>query len=82
MTLIPNNRIDEWKQFSELVEDHLRSYTIPQYGDKGEDSITSYSVETCMDNIKKYVKRYATNQRPGQESLDLFKLVHYACCAY
>ena len=44
----------EWKEFSEQVLTHIDTYTVPQYGDKGEDQIDEWSIESCLLAIKKY----------------------------
>ena len=75
-------RESEWKEFSDLVLKHIREYTVPQYGDKGQDFLTVKSSEYCMDNIDKYIRRHGKNQRPDQDTLDLIKIAHYACVVF
>lgn len=76
------DRVIDWMLFSEKVKDHLLYYTVPQYGDKGEDCITNYSIEECIGHIEKYAKRYGSQSREGQQELDFMKIAHYAQCAY
>ena len=78
----PQTRLSEWDEFYRLVYQHIRDYTIPQYLDKGEDNVTNWTIKDLMEAIYKYYSRYRTNQRPGQEQLDLMKIAHYACMAY
>lgn len=75
-------REKDWNEFAKVVENHLKTYTVPQYGDKGEDQITDYTVGDCVVAIKKYANRYGTNQRSGQQLLDFMKIAHYAQCAW
>lgn len=71
-------RSQEWQEFSEEVNRHIEEYTVPQYGDKGEDLCTDYTTEHCIKQIEKYVKRFGRNSRPGQTKLDMLKIAHYA----
>ena len=71
----------EWLSFSDSVFEHVENYTVPQYGDVGEDNVTEWSAEDCVKQIEKYQKRFGKNSRPGQEKLDLLKIAHYACLA-
>ena len=36
---------NDWKDFSDEVVTHIREYVIPQYGDKGDDLASEYSLE-------------------------------------
>ena len=40
------------------VLDHIEEYTIPQYGDEGEDQITEWTAEDCLKSLKRYIARY------------------------
>lgn len=77
-----SRRGDDWKDFSDVAYNHLENYTVPQYGDKGEDQITKYSIEDCVTQVAKYCNRYGKNSREGQQLLDFIKMAHYAQCAY
>lgn len=77
-----SEREKQWQEFSDLVATHLREYTTPQYGDVGEDEITNYTVETCLEQVRKYCKRYDTQSRDGQQELDFIKMAHYTQCAW
>ena len=77
-----DTREREWLEFSENVEKHCIEYTVPQYGEKGDDQVTDWSIEDLITQIKKYCHRYGNNARPGQEHLDFMKIAHYACMAY
>lgn len=73
---------EQWQIFSDIVAKHIREYTIPQYGDTGDDLATDYSFEDCMRAIKKYIARAGKNVRPDQDELDCLKIAHYAQMAY
>lgn len=71
----------EWLAFADSVMDHVENYTVPQYGDKGEDNVSEWSAEECFKQVEKYIKRRNSNQRPGQKRLDILKMAHYLCLA-
>lgn len=77
-----SNRGREWIEFSKLILNHIENYAIPQYGDKPDDQAEEWSSEDCFKAIERYLKRRNSNQREGQEGLDLFKMAHYVCLAY
>lgn len=70
-------RGNEWKEFAEEVYKHIENYTVPQYGDKGDDPATEYTIEECIMHIKKYMARYGKNAREGQQKLDFLKTAHF-----
>lgn len=71
-----------WSAFAGKVEHHIDNYTVPQYGDEGEDLASEYSADDCINQAKKYLARYGKNSRPGQEKLDLIKAAHYIQMAH
>lgn len=71
-------RGQEWVDFAKEVLKHIEEYTVPQYGDKGEDLCTEYTPEYCMSQVEKYAKRFGKNSREGQELLDVLKTAHYS----
>lgn len=77
-----SERAKDWDHFSDVVRTHIDCYTVPQYGDKGEDILTDVTPQYCADQIKKYASRHGRNSRPGQDRLDLLKIAHYAQVAY
>jgi hypothetical protein len=77
-----SKRGKEWEEFSQAVLNHIEKYTVPQYGDMGEDLCSEWSTEQIVKTIEKYLTRFGKNSRPGQDSLDLLKIAHYACMAY
>ena len=72
-----SDRAVEWELFSVEVSDHVENYTVPQYGDKGEDNCTEFTEADFITQIKKYANRMGRNIREGQEQLDLLKIAHY-----
>lgn len=77
-----SQRGNEWMLFAGRVADHIDNYTVPQYGDKGQDLASTYTAEECMKQAQKYIQRFGKNQRPGQEQLDLLKAAHYIQMAH
>lgn len=72
-----SQRGEDWKEFAGQVHDHIEKYTVPQYGDKGEDQASEYGSAEHVLQAKRYLARYGKNSRPGQEVLDLIKTAHY-----
>jgi hypothetical protein len=77
-----SEREKQWLEFSDRVAKHLREYTVPQYGDVGEDLITGYDCRDCVEQVTKYAKRFGTQSREGQQELDFVKIAHYVQCAW
>jgi len=71
-------RAREWVKFSNNVLIHIESYTVPQYGDKGQDQCTEFTPQDFITQIRKYANRFGRNSRPDQDQLDLMKIAHYA----
>jgi hypothetical protein len=72
-----SKRGSDWNEFSRNVSAHIEDYTVPQYGDKGEDQATDYSIYDHLKQVLKYISRFGKNSRPGQEYLDFLKAAHY-----
>lgn len=75
-------RAEDFTVFAAKVVEHINAYTVPQYGDKGDDPATNYASAECIAQIRKYAARYGKNSRPGQDKLDLIKIAHYAQLAH
>lgn len=75
-------RGQDFCKFADKVIEHIECYTVPQYGDKGEDQVTGYTAEDCIKQAQKYMARYGRNARPGQQELDFIKGAHYMQLAY
>ena len=80
--MITSERGLDWEEFSVKVYNHIENYTVPQYGDKGEDQCTEFTRQDFETQIKKYANRMGKNSRPGQNKLDLLKICHYAQMLY
>ena len=81
----PETRSEEWAGFSDIVHNHIVSYTIDQYGDKGVDLTSSMSKVDILKQIEKYVMRNTAgkNKRGHLEELrDCLKIAHYACMLF
>jgi hypothetical protein len=77
------SRTKEWEYFSYLVYNHIKRYTIPQYGDKPEDQLMHWTPGDCVRQIGKYVSRFSNNARGDEELLiDMLKIAHYACVTF
>lgn len=80
---MPYRRNLQWRVFSRRVDDHVREYTVAQYGDEPDDNVESWSAEDCIRAIDKYIKRFGKGQRGEEEQLrDMLKIAHFACLAY
>lgn len=75
-------RATRWIKFAERVFSHIELYTVPQYGDEGNDLASDYTAEDCVNQAKKYTARFGKNRRKGQELLDLIKACHYLQMAH
>jgi len=74
---LTSKRGQDWIAFAEHVLAHIERYTVPQYGDKGEDQATDWDIPMLIEQTKKYANRFGKNQRAGQEILDFMKGAHY-----
>jgi len=73
-------RLAEWLAFSEAEKVHIDTYTVSQYGDKGQDRCTELSPAELINDIKKYCARFGSNARgPEEQQRDMLKVAHYAC---
>jgi len=72
------SRVEEWKNFSDVVISHIENYTLPQYGDTDTDQIDEFSTEECWKNVQRYFNRRNTNVRGVAEQVrDVLKVAHY-----
>ena len=80
---MPYYRCLEWRLFSKAVEEHVRMYTVPQYGDAPVDQAEGWTPEQCMEAVKRYTNRFNSNARGSDEQIrDMLKVAHYSCLAY
>lgn len=76
-------RLDEWFGFAHAVDDHIQSYTIPQYGDYPNDQLTTTSNECIIHDMKRYLNRFNKGQRGHKEAMrDMLKIAQYAGVLY
>lgn len=69
---------DTWNEFAKAVQNHIKNYTIPQYGNYPEDPVTNMTNETIKANMDRYRNRIGKNQRGLNDSiLDCYKIAHY-----
>jgi hypothetical protein len=79
------DRVQEWKRFSEHMEEYIREQTVPKYGmgnpvEGGEfDLMTISNPEICTWNILRYSLRNWNGK--GKEH-DLEKIAHHAEMAW
>ncbi len=76
-------RVEEFFDFCCIAQEHVRNYTIPQYGDYPADEVEEWTGDQCVKAIQKYTKRYEAAQRGRLETLrDMAKIAHFACLAF
>lgn len=71
-----------WMDFSSEVLHHLETYSVPQYGDMGDDEIAKYSIETCVIQMQRYLARVGQNARQEEELRGFLKVAVYAMRAH
>ena len=73
----------EWDAFAKNVEEHIETYTVPQYGDAPDDQASQFTEHDMAANIKRYVNRLESNARgPEEAQRDLLKIAHYCAMLY
>lgn len=78
-----SHRSIQFKRFAKRVEDHIESYTVPQYNDYPNDQLTEATKEDIVYNIKRYVNRINSGARGRVEAKrDMLKLAHYTQILY
>jgi len=77
-----SKRGKDWVRFANEVAEHIEKYTVPQYGDEGNDIITDQTAQYCVDHAKRYLARFGRSSRPDNELLDLKKAAHYLQMAH
>lgn len=71
-----SKRGQDWLEFSQDVFNHIENYTVPQYGDKGNDQATDWIIEHLLEEVKKYINRY-DKVIPERQVRDFLKMAHY-----
>jgi len=77
-----SKRGQAWVQFSDMVLRHIEDYTVPQYGDEGDDLAQDYTEEEAFRNITKLIRRFGRNARPAEQGRDFVKMAHWAQIAW
>lgn len=78
-----SERGKDWHEFNTKVLKHIENYTVPQYGDKGNDQATEFGLNEIKVNMLRYINRMGRNARGTDEALrDMLKVAHYAQMAY
>jgi len=68
-----------WADFSDMVSNHVESYTVPQYGDYPNDQMATASLDDIKHDMTRYINRMGSNARGADEAKrDMLKLAHYA----
>jgi len=77
------SREKQWEDFSTKVMDHIKNYTIAQYGNSDVDQIDGFSVDDCWKNVERYFNRRHSNVRGKvEQKRDILKIAHYMCFIY
>lgn len=74
------SKIWQWFLFQEKVDEHIRQYVIPQYGDFPDDIVEGFTVEKIQAKLEAYVRRIGKSARGKEDAFrDCLKIAHYAC---
>ncbi len=78
------DRLKQWKEFSLVVEEHIKNYANVQYENPyGDEQVDGFTCEDCWNNLLRYVNRRHSAVRGGREQLrDIVKIAHYAQFIY
>ena len=75
--------LEQWREFADAVEAHIRDYTIPQYGDYPHDQMSTFTDEDIKTSIARYENRRGKGARGiAEEMRDCLKIAHYCQCLY
>lgn len=76
-------KLQQWANFSVLVDDHIRDYVISQYGDYPDKMVEGFTAEKIQMKLESYVSRIGKGQRGHEDQLrDCLKIAHFACYLY
>ena len=76
-------KVEQWRQFSKIVEDHIRKYVDKQYGDFPDKTIAKFNLNKVQGKLEAYVDRIGKGARgPGEELRDAIKISHWGCYLY
>ena len=73
-------KVDQWKRFSDQVEDHIEYYVSKQYGDFPDKTIAKFTPEKIQGKLEAYVDRIGKSYRGHADEIrDCIKIAHFAC---
>ena len=78
------DRVEDWKRFSQAMEEYIRDDTVEKYGIDNSVSgldlmAITHSPLICVWHILKYSLRIWNNRMKDK---DIEKIAHYACLAW
>lgn len=74
-----SNKATNWKNFNDVVIDHIENYSVPQYGPDIKTNVDVEDTVDCLKYIAKYKNRHGSSRRGRIEELrDLVKIAHFA----
>lgn len=79
---ICESKIEQWRQFSKIVELHIENYAIKQYGDFPDKTIAKYTPTKIQGKLEAYVDRIGNNVREGEELLGPKKIAHFCAMLF
>jgi hypothetical protein len=78
-----SSKCAQWRQFSAIVEAHIREYVNCQYGDFPDKTIAKFTPEKIQGKLEAYVDRIGKGARGPEEAIrDAIKIGHFACYLY
>lgn len=76
-------KVEQWQCFSKIVEEHIDSYVVGQYGDFYDSMIANWTPEKIQGKLEHLVARIGRGQRGEKEQhRDFLKIAHFACYLY
>jgi len=76
-------KLEQWKQFSKIVEDHIKNYVVGQYSDYPDKMVEGFTPEKIQMKMEMYVGRIGRGQRgKEEEARDAIKMAHFMTYLY
>jgi hypothetical protein len=70
----------QWGRFSNVVDNHIRGYVVPQYGDFPDKTVAKWTPEKVQAKLESYVDRIGKSSRGVEDGKrDCLKIAHFAC---
>jgi hypothetical protein len=77
--MIAKDKLTQWRQFSAIVEKHIKNYVVPQYGDFPDKTIKKYNNIKIQAKLEAYVDRIGKSSRGRADGVrDAVKIAHFA----